>query len=710
METDVSTDQPGSSTMATIVNPASIEAADIKQGVNTDVPSGTTITVVDASQTSDLGGLLQASEMMEIITQEVTTLAQANGGVTEAITTVAPVMAQNGVVLQASELMKQIMEQVNIKQEDGEDAPQTVYAEIRPPEQMMIEDPSSGQDKQTGLVDTFAMYTDDENQPEEMVHQQSDNMGGSTKVLHVQATQEPVEGDPNSVEASRTLTVVITNFPDHLKTQVLSYSCMSCGSAFNEVVDLMSHVCTGTAPLIANASSVVINTGLGTSAPEIDPNKTVISTADLFYRCDECPKKYVKKTDLVRHKNAHHKKGDTVKLKHPLVNRVDLLDTANIEQQQMVEENIIITENGQFQCAVCLKCCKRKFDLKRHLLTHSNIRDRPHSCEHCDKRFLTASHLRQHLRAHAGIKPFACDVCGKTFARSSEVTRHKVMHQRDGGGGGSAGVEDGVGDGMIETNNSVNSVEEDEMVVPEVVPVSMVSALGSLSYECTDCSETFLNKKDLQLHLFEKHTFQCKQCATVFPTVSTLERHMAEHREEVYTCIECSMVFVHKKQLKQHNKQKHREKYREKHREKHAERQREQEDTQENRTEDQEDGVRYQCDICFKEFRKNSNLKRHMVTHTERERRHQCELCEKKFLTSSHLKAHHMQKHSEERPNKCPYCDKRFARKHDLKRHLSIHDAERERPFECDQCDKKYIAASHLRDHQIVHTADDEVL
>ncbi|XP_030833383.1 zinc finger protein 708 isoform X1 [Strongylocentrotus purpuratus] len=684
METDVNQNQPSSSTMADIVNVSTGESVD-KQLQSSDIPAGTTITVVDASQTSDLGGLLQASEMMEIITQEVTTLAQANGAVGEAITTVAPIMSQNGVVLQASELMKQIMEQVNIKQEDGEDAPQTVYAEIRPPDQMMIEDPTSGQDKQGGgLVNTYAMYDEEEeSDSHEMVHQQSDNMGGSTKVLHVQATQEPVEGDPNSVEASRTLTVVITNFPDHLKTQILSYSCMSCGSAFNEVVDLMSHVCTGTAPLIANASSVVINTGMGTNT-DIDPNKTVISTADLYYRCDECPKKFVKKHELVRHKNAH-KKGESARgreedwdvtrsevgpgyeshyqLKHELVNRVELM-TPTEEEDDLVDQNIITTENGQYQCAVCLKCCKRKFDLKRHLLTHSNIRERPHNCPHCDKRFLTASHLRQHLRAHAGIKPFECEECGKTFARSSEVTRHKVVHQR----GGVAG------------NSIENSVEEDQ----DAIPVSVVSAMGSLSYECTDCAETFLNKKDLQLHLFEKHTFQCKQCATVFPTLGSLERHMAEHREEVYTCIECSMVFVHKKQLKQHNKQKHREK-------RHGE-------------SSSRHGHKHRCDGCGKEFRKSSNLKRHMVTHTDRERRHQCELCEKRFLTSSHLKAHHMQKHSEERPNQCAFCEKKFARKHDLKRHMAVHDADRERPYECEHCQKRYITASHLRDHQVVHT------
>ncbi|XP_072166264.1 uncharacterized protein [Diadema setosum] len=678
METDVQVnkDQAGPS-ISDMIQPVvtAVEAVPVMDGGKeissvSGVPAGTTITVVDAGQTSDLGGLLQASEMMEIITQEVSTLAQANGNVSDSTgtTTVTPVMAQNGVVLQASELMKQIMEQVNIKQEDGEDTPHTVYAEIRPPDQMLIDDPGT-HDKQDGtsgdgvqgqgqLVDSFAMYTQ-EDQGQEIV-QQSADVGGSTKVLHVQATQEPIDGDPNNVQtSSRTLTVVITNFPDHLKTQILSYSCMSCGSAFNEVVDLMSHVCTGTVPLISNASSVVINTGVGGSA-ELDPNKTVISASDLFYRCDDCPKKFMKKTELTRHKQTHRKGGDGIDVKHPLVNRVELMHPT-AEEQRIMDDNIINTESGMFQCAICLKCCKRKFDLKRHLLTHSNVRNRPHTCPHCDKRFLTASHLRQHLRAHAGIKPFECDDCGKAFTRSSEVTRHKVVHMRTSGS--------------------------------ESSPVTVPPNLTTLSYECTDCAETFVNKKDLQLHLFEKHTYQCKQCASVFPTMATLEQHMAEH-SQVYTCIECSMVFVHKKQLKQHNKQKHRDK---RHRHHHHHHHR-------NKHEDGSSRHKHACPDCGKEFRKTSDLKRHAVTHTERERRHECEICHKKFLTSSHLKAHHMQKHSEERPNQCPFCDKKFARKHDLKRHMAIHDSDRERPYTCEHCGKNYITASHLRDHMVVHS------
>lgn len=45
-------------------------------------------------------------------------------------------------------------------------------------------------------------------------------------------------------------------------------------------------------------------------------------------------------------------------------------------------------------------------------------------CEHCNKRYLHAKHLKRHLLRHTGTRPYSCGLCKETFSRSDILKRH----------------------------------------------------------------------------------------------------------------------------------------------------------------------------------------------------------------------------------------------------------------------------------------------
>jgi hypothetical protein len=52
-------------------------------------------------------------------------------------------------------------------------------------------------------------------------------------------------------------------------------------------------------------------------------------------------------------------------------------------------------------------------------------------------------------------------------------------------------------------------------------------------------------------------------------------------------------------------------------------------------------GTRYDCNVCFKQFKRKGSLGRHMNgVHGQGENKHKCNLCTKEFKQKSHLKTH----------------------------------------------------------------------
>lgn len=259
-----------------------------------------------------------------------------------------------------------------------------------------------------------------------------------------------------------------------------------------------------------------------------------------------------------------------------------------------------------YECSLCGKQCKKKRDMKQHMIVHLDER------------------------------PYSCDICYFTFKRQFQLTKHKeVVHN-------------------VKANKQICRICGWVGKSKKSLLVHRKECTSNI-FQCDICKKMFGAKSSLEYHL-KSHSsdrpFPCDICDARFKYKRNAHKHIlyvhqghrpekkkkAENPEKIplCQCEICGKSFYSRFGYSSHIRKIH------------------------------GDG-KPRCPICDKQVSCKKGLTIHLNTHTG-EKPYCCEICGRSFTTKDYMKIH-ARIHTGESPYKCHICPKSFKQKGSLNGH-----------------------------------------
>uniref|UniRef100_A0A8C6MA47 Zinc finger protein n=1 Tax=Nothobranchius furzeri TaxID=105023 RepID=A0A8C6MA47_NOTFU len=256
-----------------------------------------------------------------------------------------------------------------------------------------------------------------------------------------------------------------------------------------------------------------------------------------------------------------------------------------------------------------------------------------------------------------------------------------------------------------------SSFPSEEILAAHLQSLHQRPSTEEKEFKCRNCGKRFPIKQALQRHVLhcsesldpsaDSKAHQCSICHNTFGSESSFEQHKEACKGDArFICKaeSCGKRFKSKDALKKHKGSVHAGSARRKltcticnrkcastlnlqeHRKIHE---------------------IYECHACDKKFISTNQLKRHMITHSEK-RPYTCEICSRSFKRLDQVTAHKII-HSEDKPYKCKLCGKEFAHRNVYKNHKKTHSEER--PFQCEECKALFRTPFSLQRHLLIHNS-----
>ncbi|KAL3287353.1 hypothetical protein HHI36_001827 [Cryptolaemus montrouzieri] len=204
---------------------------------------------------------------------------------------------------------------------------------------------------------------------------------------------------------------------------------------------------------------------------------------------------------------------------------------------------------GKFCCPICSTMLTSQHDFTLHIKSHnsdSEIQqdsDKGYTCRICFKILSSSSSLDRHVLVHSGERPFHCKYCGDTFTTNGNMHRHMRAHSHKHRSYESDGSTDSTNSNTEYNNNEVKSkfnrkrkLESDELNHRKREN-SMEDNAPPQIYKCPVCERTdFDSLSILETHMEDNHPdypAKCHQCSNIFMNLKQLEAHRFTVHENV---------------------------------------------------------------------------------------------------------------------------------------------------------------------------------